>query len=146
VQLRKNGRGLVIIQTSDHEHEVIKMVVKNDYNSFYNYQAEERRNFSYPPFCRLVQISLRHTEKAILDDAAGKLAKALKEIPGCIIAGPEYPLIGKTHKLYIKNILIKITNRTKLAEIKLRIQNYTDSMISSVMCRNVRANIDVDPY
>ncbi|NJK85973.1 MAG: primosomal protein N' [Bacteroidales bacterium] len=57
---RKNGRGLVIIQTSQPGNTVIKSILANDYKNFFLEQLNERKAFNYPPFSRLIEITLKH--------------------------------------------------------------------------------------
>ncbi|OQX99468.1 MAG: primosomal protein N', partial [Bacteroidetes bacterium 4572_117] len=68
---RKNKRGKVIIQTSSAGNEIINNVVNNDYLQMFYKQIEERKQFKYPPFIRLIHISVKHKNKQILDEASG---------------------------------------------------------------------------
>ena len=52
---RKNKRGLVVLQTSQPEHTVIGQVIRNDYAAMYKLQTEERKQFKYPPYFRMIQ-------------------------------------------------------------------------------------------
>jgi primosomal protein N' (replication factor Y) len=143
---RKNSRGTVIIQTSDHKHQVITRVVENDYVAMYNDQLEERRRFRYPPFSRLVEITLKHSDIDVLDKAADFLATRFRQAIPEKIMGPEYPLISRIQRLYLKSILIKIEKGKNLAGIKLQLQAGISEMAGKVEYRSVHCTIDVDPY
>lgn len=143
---RKNGRGKVIIQTSDDNHPVLKFVKTNDYKTFYNEQIAERRLFRYPPFSRLIRITLKHRDCDVLDEVCGKLATLLKEFLGERLIGPEYPLVDRIKGYYLKELLIKAAKDSSLQEIKKRIREETFGILKIPAYRSVQAGIDVDPY
>src|SRR3954465_10514432 len=59
---RKNKRGKVIIQTQQPGHWVINDVVANNYNAFYTRDLAERNKFGYPPFSRMIELTIKHKE------------------------------------------------------------------------------------
>jgi len=143
---RKNSRGSVIIQTSDHQHPVITRVIQNDYVALYNDQLEERRRFTYPPFCRLVEITLKHRNRNELDKAAGTLANLLRQSIRAKIMGPEYPLISRIQNLYLKSMLVKIERGKNLPVVKQQIVDCIRGQLVNPEFRSVQYTIDVDPY
>jgi primosomal protein N' (replication factor Y) len=143
---RKNSRGSVIIQTSDHKHPVIDRVVQNDYLAMYTDQLEERRKFRYPPFCRLVEITLKHRDKDVLDNAARFLATLFRQSIKEKIMGPEYPLISRIRNLYLKSMLVKIENGKSLPDVKEQILAGIREMTVNPEFRSVQYTVDVDPY
>jgi primosomal protein N' (replication factor Y) len=143
---RKNSRGSVIIQTSDHQHPVIAQVVKNDYLAMYNDQLEERRKFRYPPFSRLVEIILKHRDKDTLDQAAAFLMTVLRQSIREKIMGPEYPLVSRIQNLYLKNLLVKIEKGKVLPLVKLQILAAVKEMLIHPDFRSVQYTLNVDPY
>ncbi len=142
---RKQGRGLVIIQTSDAGHPVIGAVVRNDYLSLYSTQLEERRQFGYPPFCRLMEITLKHAKKDLVDEVSLKLAESLHLLPGCRVMGPEYPLVSRVSGQYLKNILIKIEKGSGLEATKAKIGEKIAAITDKKAWQPVRIIINVDP-
>jgi primosomal protein N' (replication factor Y) len=143
---RKKSRGTVIIQTADHTHPLIRMVVTNDFMAMFNSQLEERRKFQYPPFARLVEITLKHTNRDILDNAAAFLAGRLRKSIRDTILGPEYPLVSRVQNLYLKNLLVKIEKGRDLSRVKSRISDRIAELPGIPGFRSVRVNVDVDPY
>jgi primosomal protein N' (replication factor Y) len=67
---RKNKRGLVVLQTSLPEHQIIGQVIRNDYVSMFKIQSEERQMFKYPPYFRMIQITLKHKDVNVVKQAA----------------------------------------------------------------------------
>jgi primosomal protein N' (replication factor Y) (superfamily II helicase) len=143
---RKYSRGLVIIQASDHKHPIIENVIENAFETMYSGQIEERRRFSYPPFSRLIEITLKHTKLDILDRASDFLSKKLRETISEKIMGPEYPLIGRIQNLYLKSMLIKIEKGKNLVSAKRQIREGIGEMTGNPDFRSVKITLDVDPY
>jgi len=121
-------------------------VVQNDYPAMYNSQLEERRKFRYPPFTRLVEITLKHRDNELLDKAAAFLATLLHQSIKEKIMGPEYPLISRIQRLYLKSILVKIEKGKNLSVVKQLLLTSINEMTNKVEYRSVQCTIDVDPY
>ena len=143
---RKNSRGKVIIQTTDENHPVIQMVIRNDYLSMYTSQIDERRRFHYPPFSRLLEITLKHRIIEQLDQASAFLAELLQQTIHEPMMGPEYPLVSRIQNLHLKRILIKVEKSGILASVKAHVLNAIDETAKKPEFRSVQFKIDVDPY
>lgn len=142
---RKNYKGVVIIQTYNPKHPIIHFVVKHDYKAMYQHQLLDRHKFNYPPYCRLIQLRLKHKNMNLLNKASDVLASKLKKRFGKRVLGPEYPLVGKVMNYYIKHILIKIEKEASILQAKAELvriveEFYLDKEISSVWII-----MDVDP-
>ncbi len=117
---RREKRGEVIIQTYNPMHPIIQFVITHDYASMYRSELAERNQFHYPPYHRLVRLSLKSKDHVLLDNGAHYLAEKLREQFGARVLGPEFPPVSKIRDEYVKNILIKIereANSTKLKEM-----------------------------
>lgn len=142
---RKNKMGKVLIQTSNPEHPVIKMVVKNDYKSLYNLQVSERKKFNYPPFFRLIEITLKHKNQMLIETAAQDLARDLIAVFNTRVLGPESPPIPKMHNLYQKRILLKLEKQLNMKKSKEIILNSVQNLLSKENYRNIQVINNVDP-
>jgi len=142
---RKNKQGKVIIQTYNPYHSVIQDVIAHNYQSMYQSQILERRNFKYPPFYRLIHLTLKHKDVRILNDGARELALILRDKMGNRILGPEYPLIARVKNLYIKRILIKLERNENLNNNKEQILEMLGTFRSLPIYKSIRIQIDVDP-
>jgi len=103
---RKKAKGRVIIQTSDPKNNVIQNVLSYNYDSFYRNQLLERQRFRYPPYFRLIRISMHHRKSDILNQASAEIASSLRKINDVEVLGPQYPLVGKIKNMFIKDILL----------------------------------------
>lgn len=142
---RKYKRGKVIIQTYNPSHQVIWYVIKNDYEMMFRSQVQERRNFRYPPFYRLIRLQLKHKTPEILNRSANQLAGSLRNILGKRILGPEYPVVSRIKNLYLKDILIKLEKSGETASMKEMISKCIDDFKMACPDKSVRVVIDVDP-
>lgn len=142
---RKEGGGQVIIQTHRPDYQVIRNVMNNDYAAMYTDQIQERLSFHYPPFYRLIRLSLRHKDEMLLGEAARFLAQELRKIFGERVLGPEYPMVSRINTYYIQEILLKIERNPKMEQMKARLLECTDRFVANHRWGNIRVVVDVDP-
>lgn len=144
---RKHKRGRVIIQTFNVKHPLLNNIIENDYTSFFKRELSERKNFIYPPFYRLISISLKHKKPDVLKDASRIFTKILKEKLGSRVSGPAVPQVERVNTYYILDYLIKIEKDNKtIALVKDIIAFATFEMQNTEGYSNVRVSVDVDPY
>jgi primosomal protein N' (replication factor Y) len=143
---RRQKQGKVVIQTSDPANKIIRLVLQHDYSTMFRLQTEERKNFNYPPFCRLVRISIKHKDKTLLNKYADILVNDLKAIFGRRVLGPEFPIISRIQLWYIKTILLKIEKDKPAAKARQLILESIDKLEKEKGATSLRIAIDVDPY
>jgi primosomal protein N' (replication factor Y) len=143
---RRQKQGKVVIQTADPANRIIRLVLRHDYKGMFRMQAEERKVFNYPPFCRLVRINIKHKDRALLNHYAEILGNDLKAIFGKRVLGPEFPLISQVQLWYIKTILIKIEREKPHAKAKRLIVEAINRLESEKGASSLKIAIDVDPY
>ena len=143
---RKGKQGLVIIQTAQPEHPVIKSVTDNKFFTFWEWQLAERNRFHYPPFYRLIRITLKHKDKFRVLDTAENLAKTLRHSLGENVLGPEAPIISRVQGLYLFEILVKIKREQPLKRIKNFISHSLLMLRQNKETASVIIATDVDPY
>ena len=143
---RRKKQGRVIIQTSDPANKIIRLVLRHDYEGMYRMQARERMAFSYPPFCRMVRINLKHRERATLNYFADILGNDLRTVFGKRVLGPEFPVISQIQLWYIKTILVKIEKQKPLTKAKEMIAVAIERLQKEKGASALRIAVDVDPY
>jgi primosomal protein N' (replication factor Y) (superfamily II helicase) len=142
---RKNNRGKVIIQTSDADHTVIQHVLENNYKGFFRQQLAERQIYKYPPYYRLVKLTLRHKNLTLLNQASNLLANELRRSLGERVVGPEFPLIGRLYSLHQKCILVKIERDKQFSERRNQMRKAIVKIMLSDEFKNLQIIPDVDP-
>lgn len=140
---RKNEQGKVIIQTHMPEHPIIQMAIRHNYEAMFHSQLPERKTFRYPPFTRLIYLSLRHTHDNKCEAAAQMLYQKLAEKLHLQVLRPQKPIIPRINNQYIYVIHLKINPSASLTAIK----SYILACIEQVkrVHSTVSITIDVDP-
>ena len=143
---RRKKRGRVIIQTYNPDHPVIIETKNYDHINFYKREMEERQQFFYPPFFRLIQITIKHKDAKVASKVALGYTNHLKARLGNRVIGPSTPGISRLRGLYIQTILVKMEKNTKaIKSIKQVIREIYTKLRQSSMPKNIRVIFDVDP-
>ena len=142
---RRSKRGKVILQTGDPDHWVIQKVHEHDYEGFYKQEIIERKNYFYPPFYKVIVLTLKHKDQQKIDIGAHDLANSLKAVFKERVLGPEYPIIKRINNLYLKQITLKIERNASDKKVKERLQQIIDSFYSVPSNKPIRIVVDVDP-
>lgn len=142
---RKHKRGTVVLQTSNPQHPVIGQVIQNDYEAMFRTQASEREKFNYPPFVRLIEITLRHKDPKTVDDAAYTLSTEMRKTFSTRVFGPNVPLVSRIKNLYIKQILLKLEPEVSAEQAKTLLQTQINELLATKPFKSVRVSLDVDP-
>ncbi len=142
---RKSKRGKVIIQTQNPEHSIIQDVIHNNFLSMYTNQLADRKTFNYPPFYRLIEITVIHKDVDMVNASSKYLADELKKHFKKRVLGPEFPIVSRIRNLYHKNILLKIERESSVIQVKKILANLLVQFKSGNDYKAVRVQIDVDP-
>jgi len=143
---RKHKQGNVIIQTNHPEHSVLKQVLDNNYLGMYQEQLIERKSFMYPPFCRMIELTLKHKDESQLGKAAAYLAPLLyRNFPGTTL-GPQKPLIGRVQTYFILQFVLKVPRNQSFKHAKQVLREQLNELEQHVSYKAVRVNVNVDPY
>jgi primosomal protein N' (replication factor Y) len=143
---RGETKGEVFVQTFNPDHESIKLASKHDYDSFYKFEIENRRELCYPTFSLLGNIIISNE---ILDKTveianllARKLTKMVEKAPkDCRvdILGPVACPLERLRNKYRYHIVVRTPNRTAL----LRIMKIAVDSISTTDRASIA--VDIDP-
>lgn len=77
---RKDQKTEIILQTFIPKNPIIWNLTEANFKDFLNHTLEERRDFSYPPFCEMVSLEYRNTDEKKSLDFIKKLEENLKNI------------------------------------------------------------------
>ena len=143
---RKHSQGLVVMQTSNPDHPVVGFVKQHDYFGFYEHEIAERRQFFYPPFCRIINIYLKHRDEAALIELSVHFSKMLRQIFGSRILGPEAPMVARVQQLYIRQIALKMETEASMKKVKEYLRSVYENMIKAdSRMKSCILYYDVDP-
>ena len=142
---RRDKAGEVVIQTSDPEHPVFAALSEQGYQHFASAQLRERQMFNYPPFSRLIRITLRHCSPETLAKTASQLGVELRTKFGGRVLGPVTPLIDRIRNEYIVQIIIKIENGSSFARAKEIVSEQITALQKSPESKGITVICDIDP-
>jgi len=144
---RRAGRqGTVLIQTANPQQSILQKIIENDYKGLYTEEIQERQDFNYPPFSRLIKLTVRHTDKAISQRAADRLAAELIDALGSSrVLGPEEPLVERIRNQFLFDILIKLErDKVNIKAVKAFMQERINDILTDKGLRQVNIVADVD--
>ncbi len=143
---RTKKQGEVLIQTFQPQHSVIQQVISENYLDLYETEMLQRQQFNYPPYYRMIKLIFKSKDYNRLNESADWMAIYLKQIFNKNILGPEFPGIARIRNQYIKHIIIKIPPKQSVSKTKSYLLKGIERYESISKFRNVRLNVDVDPY
>jgi len=142
---RKRKRGKVIIQTYHPAHEIIRSVTEGNFTAVFDRLITERKRFRYPPFYRLITITLKHQEAMFLVKASRELGLLLKGQFGNSVLGPEFPPVSRIRQKYLNTIMVKLPKSDQLLKKKSLLTRIISDFQSMGNYRSVEIVVDVDP-
>ncbi|MDO4728092.1 MAG: primosomal protein N' [Bacteroidota bacterium] len=143
---RNGGNSKIIIQTYNPKHHTIQEILNNNYQGVYQHEMNERATYQYPPYCKLIRITLKNKNYNKLSEASIWLSQAIRNSIPIVVLGPEEPSVNRIKNEFIRHILLKIPNNIKLNLTKDTLQKIIDSFNSINQYRNVRIILDIDTY
>lgn len=153
---RRGQRGLFLIQTATPEHPVYKYVASEQRSDdLAETILAERFAFGYPPFSRIIQITLRDSDEGSATSLAAALARAIRcefGISGLVrnqadqvsVLGPYAPAVDKVSNLYIRLIRVSMMKNQTLMENKRRLASLVSDFGKENRC-SAQLSLDVDP-
>ncbi|UOQ52822.1 replication restart helicase PriA [Hymenobacter cellulosivorans] len=144
---RKGKKGKVIIQTADPAQVIFDKVIRNDYLEFYEYEITQRREYGFPPFMRVIRLTVKHVDQLVAEQAAILLTQELVYRLGReAVLGPEAPYIFRIRNFYLQEITIKLDREhTVLKHAKGQITEAMNVVKDQKEFKQTRLVADVDP-
>ncbi|MDA9348499.1 primosomal protein N' [Polaribacter sp.] len=143
---RSKKQGNVAIQTYNPNHQILQQVSTTSYAEMYKEQLQDRLEYKYPPYYRLIKITLTHRDYNKVDKGINWLAKAFQQSFGEYVLGPTAPAVSRIRNRYIKNLVIKVPPKQSLANTKNQITKIKNTFEAVSDFRPIRFIIDVDAY
>ena len=145
---RKDDNGLAIVQTVNPSNDIILLSSSQDYERFFSKEILIRKNLTYPPFCDIVQFSLKSSDERFLQETATKVLSELKkqllqnfkDVP-VIVYGPFDEPVYKVNSAFRSMILIKCHVNSKMRDLASTIL----SEFGSISSKKLVISIDINP-
>jgi len=143
---RSKGKTEVLVQTYDPENWIIKKVLEYDFTGFASKELSERKMFFYPPFSRLIKITIKHKFRSTAKEAARLLGYWLKSVFSKRVLGPAEPGIARINNQYHFDIMMKIEKqKSVISHVKACVLHYKQEIAKKKGLSTVRIIINVDP-
>ena len=143
---RKDMPGKVIIQTRQPDAPVMNLVRRNDYASFFRSQMEERSAFGYPPYTRIVTVSVKGTQPDAVDRAALILRNELAAVLGQDkVLGPDAPPVSRIQYRYIRRVIIKLPLELPVDKSRSLLSKALDNTLAADKVSGITVSFDPDP-
>ena len=125
---RRGSKGTFIIQTSQPEHPIYQRIVNGETKTFSDSLLAERKMFGFPPYSRIVEITIRDKNQKRADLMASRLAAILRQVfkgpasQGMLasspVTGPYSPVVDKVQEEHIRCIRVSMRKDRTLAANK----------------------------
>ena len=143
---RSKKQGKVAIQTYNPFHQILQQVSTTNYAEMYKEQLQDRWQYHYPPYFRLIKITLKHRDYTKVDSGINWLVKSYQNVFKENVLGPTAPVISRIRNQYIKSLVIKIPPKQSLQKTKEQIVKVKNTFQSVANFRPIRFIVDVDAY
>ena len=143
---RAEKQGKVLIQTYNPDHNVIQQVTTNDYLAMYNEQLYDRQIYKYPPYFRIIKVTMKQRDFEKLKAGSIWLYEVMRQNLLMPVLGPEEPVISRIRNEYIRTIIIKIPQNISIGLTKKAIQKMLNSFEAVSQFRAIKVTLNVDFY
>ena len=139
---RRGRKGLMVIQTSQPEHPVYQRIISGDAPEFHRDMLVERKDFGFPPYMRMIEISVRGYREEKVIRVSSDMAAALSGVADVI--GPYSPAVDKVADQFVRIVRISLRKDRNLYERKDKIRKIVNDM-ERVVGRDCVITVNVDP-
>ena len=142
---RTGSQGEVMIQTFNPKNPVFEYLKAHDYKGLYQQQIAERELFKYPPYQRLIMLTLRHRDLGRLDTAATLLQQRLQQSFGERVSGVIIPSVTKVSNQWVRQIRLRVETIANIARAKEILKEHIAWVQKQDSCKGTIILPDVDP-
>lgn len=124
--LGRIGRGhrasAAVIQTYAPDSALLQSVITKDWDTFYNRELTERKQFLFPPYVYLLKLTCaRASSKAAQTAAETFMRTTQAEVRGIAMEGPTPSFHEKVQNKYVWQVIVKAKRRGQLLEVIARL-------------------------
>ena len=142
---RTGSQGEVMIQTFSPKNPVFEFLKTHDYEGLYQQQIAERELFKYPPYQRLIMLTLRHRDLSRLEAATSLLQQRLQQSFGERVSGVIIPSVTKVSNQWMRQIRMRIESTANIARAKALLKEHIIFVQQQDKCKGTIILPDVDP-
>lgn len=145
---RSDKEGMAIIQTSNPDHECIRLACEQNYEEFYKNEIRLRKQLRFPPFCDIALLTLTSTSEKELHKASVLLSQKFSELVEkeysdlpLIAYGPFEASVYKVENKYRMRMVVK-------CRLNKRSREFFSSILktfSKAGARDLSLSVDFNP-
>ncbi|MFQ3307661.1 MAG: primosomal protein N' (replication factor Y) [Candidatus Midichloriaceae bacterium] len=137
---RENDQGLVMLQSSFADNQLLQNLLNWDYTSFINTEIKKRAESFMPPISRLVLIRADSRDEEVLHSFMHYIAQKAPCNKNVDIMGPSPSPMYKVRNRYRYRIILR-------SEKNINIQKYIANWLNEIdIPSSIKLKIDIDPY
>jgi primosomal protein N' (replication factor Y) len=121
-------------------------VSTNSYDEMYKEQLQDRWQYHYPPFYRIIKVTLKHKNFTTVEQGASWLGTSMNTHLKEQVLGPTTPVISKVRNYYIKHLIVKIAPKQSVISTKKNMIKIINAFQAIKEFRAIKLIIDVDYY
>ena len=137
---RADRPGLVYVQTRNPHAAVIRALIANDREGFYEAETAARKEAGAPPFGRLAAIILSSEDEKEVAEAARMIGVTAPTVADMVVLGPAPAPLSMLRGRYRQRLLVHARRNVDLQDI---VREWLGALN---LPRGVRVGVDVDPY
>lgn len=141
---RSIKQGKVVLQTIQPNSQLVNNIINYNYLKFAKDQLSERKEYGYPPYTKLIHLSIRHSDWKKVEIAAHKTAEKIKRIFNNRVLGPTEPIISKVKNQYIREIIIKVERTKSQQKAKDLLQAALESLQNEAFFKGISFQVEID--
>ena len=141
---RREGTGQMVIQAFDTSHPVLAALASEDkLHAFTDDLLAQRQLFGFPPYVRMIQLTLKDTDQARLRLTCSLVARRLGSAGLKDYSEAITPAVDRVAGKYIRIIWIKIPRTASAQRQKSKIEEAVAQVLTASPSSDI--TIDVDP-
>ena len=142
---RTGSQGEVIIQTFDPKNSLYQHLIQHDYQGLYAEQIAERKAFGFPPYHRMIMLTLKHRDMQRLTASSDLLQQRLQQAFGTRVSGVILPSVARTQNMYVRQIRLTIEANANITRAKEMVREQIMFVQQQTTCKGTIILPDVDP-
>lgn len=143
---RHQGSGTILLQTRMPHHPMFAMLHEQNYPAFIEQELLYREQHRYPPYVRLIRLTLGHSSALVVQKSSETLAGWWRPWLGSRLLGPAPPITAMLRNEYRMELWIKAEKDLRILR-KIR-ESLPGSLHQLTLIREfkgIRIALDVDP-
>jgi primosomal protein N' (replication factor Y) len=143
---RGNKQGQVMIQSKQTAHPVLQAVLNDDYTGLAEQEIQLRKQFLYPPFSRIIKITVKHKDARKSEEASKYFAQMLRSTLKERLLGPQEPPVARVRNYYLQQLMVKMDKKKDdPAKVKTLLWSASTKLTAMSDFKGVWIDFDVDP-